>query len=168
LGQILQRHGFSYHFYADDIQIYTSYRPYLATQNDKISVCVQDIKTWLNFLKLNMDKTEIIIIGTPTLTKVLADLLAISSIVRNLGVMFDSSLSFQSHINSLTKSAFFHLRRIVQLRPFISANDAKTLIHAFVSSRLDYCNALFIGLLATSIAKLQYIQYALPCLAYSG
>ncbi len=72
--------------------------------------------------------------------------------------MFDSSLSFQSHIHSLTKSALFHLRRIVQLHPFISANGAVTLIHAFVSSRLDYCNALFIGLPATSIAKLQYIQ----------
>ncbi len=85
-----------------------------------ISVCVQDIKTWLNsnFLKLNMDKTEIIIIGIPSLTiKVPADftcditgtLIAPSSTVRNLGVMFDPSLSFLSHINSLSKLAFFHL-----------------------------------------------------------
>ncbi len=98
LGQILQSHGFSYHFYADDIQLYTSCRPSLSTQIDKISVCVQDIKTWLNsnFLKLNMDKTEIIIIGTPSLTtKVPADFtcditgtsIAPSSIVRNLGVI---------------------------------------------------------------------------------
>ncbi len=72
--------------------------------------------------------------------------------------MFDPSLSFQSHINSISKLAFFHLRLIVQLRPFISTNDAETLIYAFVSSRLDYCNALFIGLPATSIARLQYIQ----------
>ncbi len=62
-----------------------------------ISVCVQDIKTCLksNFLKLNMDKTEIIIIGTPLLTtKIPADFtcnitgtqIAPSSIVRNLCV----------------------------------------------------------------------------------
>ncbi len=170
LGQILQIHGFSYHFYADDIQLYTSCRPSLSNPpKSTISVCVQDIKTWLNsnFLKLNMDKTEIIIIGIPSLTtKVPADFtcditgtsIAPSSTVRNLGVMFDPSLSFLSHINSLSKLAFFHLRRIVQLRPFISINDAESLIHAFVSSRLDYCNALFIGLPATSISRLQYIQ----------
>ncbi len=45
-----------------------------------------------------------------------------------------------------------------QLRPFIRTSDTETLIHAFVSSRLDYCNAIFIGLPATSIARLQYIQ----------
>ncbi len=72
-------------------------------QIDKISVCVQDIKTWLNsnFLKLNMNKTEIIIIGTPSLTTkvptaISCDItdtsIAPSSIVRNLGVMFDPSL----------------------------------------------------------------------------
>ncbi len=44
------------------------------------------------------------------------------------------------------------------LRPFISTNDAETLIRAFVSSRLNYCNALFIGLPATSIARLHFIQ----------
>ncbi len=69
-----------------------------------------------------------------------------------------SPLSFLSHINSLSKLEFFHLRQIVQLRPFISTNDAETLINALVSSRLDYCNALFTGLPATSIARLQYIQ----------
>ncbi len=71
--------------------------------------------------------------------------------------MFDPSLSFLSHINSLNEE-LFHLRRIVQLRSFISTNDAETLIHAFVSCRLDYCNALFIGLPAISIARLQYIK----------
>ncbi len=119
LGQLLQHRGFSYHFYADDIQIYTSCRPSLSTQINNISVCLQDIKTWLNsnFLKLTMDKTEIIIISTPSLTtKVPPDFtcnitgtqIAPSSIVRNLSVMCDSSLSFQSHINSLTKSAFIY------------------------------------------------------------
>ncbi len=63
-----------------------------------------------------------------------------------------------SLILTLSKLSFFHLRQIVQLCPFISTNDAETLIYAFVSSHLDYCNALFIGLPATSIARLQYIQ----------
>lgn len=145
------------------------FTPTLPPQIDKISACVKDIKDWLNsnFLKLNMDKTEIIFIGTPSLTtnissnftcEIAGSHIKISNTVKNLGVIIDSTLSFQSHINSLAKSAFFHLRRIAQLRPFISTKDAETVIHAFVSSRLDYCNALFIGLPVSSITRLQYIQ----------
>jgi len=113
-----------------------------------------------------MDKTEIFI-WTPSLTsniptnftcEIAGSHIKSSSNVKNLGVIFDSSLSFQSHINSITKLAFFHLRRIAQLHPFISIKDAETVIHAFVSSRLDYCNALFTGLPASSISRLQYIQ----------
>ncbi len=76
----------------------------------------------------------------------------------NILVFCLTPLFLFSPILTLTKSAFFNLRRIVQLRPFISVKDAETLIHAFVSSRLDYCNALFTGLPVISIAKLQYIQ----------
>ncbi|KAI2646354.1 putative RNA-directed DNA polymerase from transposon BS [Labeo rohita] len=114
-----------------------------------------------------MDKTEIIFIGTPALTsnistsftcEIAGSHIKTSTSVKNLGVILDSTLSFQSHIKSVTKSAFFHLRRIAQLRPFISTKDAETVIHAFVSSRIDFCNALFIGLPASSISRLQYIQ----------
>ncbi len=69
--------------------------------------------------------------------------------------MFDPSLSFLSHINSLSKLAFFHLRQIVQLRPSAPQKLSFVLLFHPVP---DYCNALFIGLPATSIARLQYIQ----------
>ena len=114
-----------------------------------------------------MDKTEIIFTGPPSLNnkiptnftcEIAGSLIKPSSTIKNLGVIFDSNLSFHSHINSITKLAFFHLRRIAQLRPFNSISDAETVIHAFVTSRLDYCNALFIGLSASSISKLQYFQ----------
>lgn len=135
-------------------------KPVLSTQIDKISSCVSEIKECLNsnFLKQNMDKTKIIITGTPLLTsKIPTDfacdiagaLIKPSSTVKNLGVILDSSLTFETHINSITKPAFFHLHHIAKLRPFISFKDAETVIHAFVLSRLDYCNALFIGLPAS-------------------
>ena len=81
-----------------------------------------------------------------------------STTVRNLGVLFDPCLSFVSHIKSLTKSAFFHLRNIARLRPLLTLKDAETLVHAFISSRLDYCNALFHGLPSKTLRPLQYIQ----------
>lgn len=169
LGLILQHHGLNYHLYADDIQLYSVCIPTASAQIENISACVNDINDWLtsNSLKLNMDKTETIFIGTPALTSniptsyscEIAGLhIKTSTSVKNVGVIFDSTLSFQSHIKSVTKSAFFHLRRISQLRPFISSKDAETVIHAFVSSRIDYCNALFIGLPASLISRIQYIQ----------
>ena len=50
------------------------------------------------------------------------------------------------------------LRNITKLRPSLSFPDAEKLIHAFVSSKLDYCNALLIGTPSTSIQRLQYVQ----------
>ncbi|XP_010782253.1 forkhead box protein P1-B-like [Notothenia coriiceps] len=64
--------------------------------------------------------------------------------VRNLGVIFDSTLSFHSHIESVTKSVFFHLRNIA-IRPPLSESVAETLVYAFVTSRLDYCNGVRFG-----------------------
>ncbi|KAI5087761.1 hypothetical protein C0J45_22250, partial [Silurus meridionalis] len=81
-----------------------------------------------------------------------------SATVRNLGIILDPSLSFDAHIRSLSKTSFFHLQRIVKLRPFICRNDAEILVHALITSRLDYCNSLFSGLSAHSISRLQYIQ----------
>ncbi len=65
-------------------------------------------------------------------------------------------LSFENHISHVTKTAFFHLRNIAKLRSMLSVSDAEKLVHAFMTSRLDYCNALLGGYPASSINKLQY------------
>ncbi len=77
-----------------------------------------------------------------------------SSSVRNLGVLFDSNLSFDSHISSICKTAFFHLKNISKLRPM---SNAEMLICAFMT-RFDYCNALLGGCSARLINKLQMVQ----------
>ncbi len=100
-----------------------------------------------NFLILNSDKTEILLIGPKNSTQNLLDYNlqldgCTSSTVRNLGVILDSNLSFENHISHVTKTAFFHLRNISKLRNMLSVSDAEKLVHAFMTSRLDYCNAL--------------------------
>ncbi len=80
-----------------------------------------------------------------------------SSSVRNLGVLFDSNLSFDRHIS---KSDFFHFKNISKLRPMLSISNAEMLIHAFMTSRLDYCNALLGGSSTRLINKLQMVQNA--------
>ncbi len=84
----------------------------------------------------------------------------LSEHVTNLGVIIDSNLNFQKHISSISKTAFYHLRNISKVRSFISLSDAEKLVHAFISSRLDYCNALFAGVTKQALNKLQLIQNA--------
>ncbi len=81
-----------------------------------------------------------------------------SSTVKNLGVILDSNLSFEKHISNVSKTAFFHLRNIAKLQNMLPVSDAEK--HAFMTSRLDYCNALLAACPASSINKLQIVQNA--------
>ncbi len=83
-----------------------------------------------------------------------------SSTVKKFGFILDSNLSFENHISHVTKTVFFHLRNIAKLRNMLSVSDAEKLVHAFMTSRLDYCNALLGGCPASSINKLQIVQNA--------
>ncbi len=56
-----------------------------------------------------------------------------SSSARNLGVLFDSNLSFKKHVSSICKTAFFLLKNISKLRPMLSKSNAEMLIHAFIT-----------------------------------
>ena len=77
---------------------------------------------------------------------------------RNLGVIFDSNLSFNKHVTTVVQSCFFQLRNIAKIKPFLSTANLETVIHSFISSRLDYCNSLYSGLNKTTISRLQLIQ----------
>lgn len=82
------------------------------------------------------------------------------SSVKNLGVLFDQDLSFKAHINQTCRTAFFHLRNIAKIRNILPKSDAEKLIHAFVSSRLDYCNSLLAACPKSSLRSFQLVQNA--------
>ncbi len=82
------------------------------------------------------------------------------SSVRNLGVLFDSNLSFDSHVSSICITAFFLLKNTSKLKPILSMSNAEMLIHAFMTSKLDYCNALLGGSSARLINNLHMVQNA--------
>ena len=63
-------------------------------------------------------------------------------------------LSFDTHIKHLCKKSFYHLKNIAKLCPTLTLADAEKLVHALISSRLDYCNALLIGIPGKSIQRL--------------
>ena len=69
-----------------------------------------------------------------------------SSVVRNLGLYIDDKLSMNSYINEVWNASFYYLHNIRRIRKHLSRDSSETLILAFVSSPLDYCNSLLYGL----------------------
>ncbi|XP_068573506.1 uncharacterized protein, partial [Cebidichthys violaceus] len=94
----------------------------------------------------------------PTLTH--GHELWVAATSRNLGVVMDSDLNLNSHIKTITKSAYYHLKNISRIRGLMSQQHLEKLVHAFIFSRLDYCNGVFTGLCKKSTRKLQLIQNA--------
>uniref|UniRef100_A0A8C6NNP0 Reverse transcriptase domain-containing protein n=1 Tax=Nothobranchius furzeri TaxID=105023 RepID=A0A8C6NNP0_NOTFU len=159
--------GISYHLYADDIQLYIFFKPHEMSKLQLLHTCLGSIKTWLagSFLQLNEDKTEILICAPDMLVPKVRDSFGqlashTKPSVRNLGVTFDPALTLDSHVSSLVRSSFFHLRNIAKLSPILSRSELETVIHTFISSRLNYCNSLFTCLSRTSLNRLQVVQNA--------
>ncbi len=114
---------------------------------------------------VNKEKTEVIAFGNKDeVLKVNAYLdsrgQTTKNQVRNLGVILETDLSFSSHVKAVTKSAYYHLKNIARIRCFVSSQDLEKLVHAFITSRVDYCNGLLTGLPKKTIRQLQLIQNA--------
>ena len=173
LSDIVKKFNLSYHFYADDSQLYPSFQPTIPGDRDlavsNIERCVHEIDHWMlvNRLKLNKDKTELLVISAKHLPRpilqeisVVNETIRSSQKARNIGVIFDHHFRFTEHIASICKSSFYHLRNISNIRKYLSSTTTEILVHAFVSSKLDHCNSLLYGLPNCLIKKLQHVQNA--------
>ena len=174
LGNIIRNHGINFHCYADDTQLYISAKPDTIAKQSTMEACLKDIKEWMahNCLLLNSGKTEILAVSPKSIRNKMPDIslhldgvsVAWSAVIKNLGVIFDPELSFVTHIKNTSRISFFHLRNIAKIRKILSVHDAEKLVHAFVTSRLDYCNALLSGCANASLNPLQLIQNAAACI----
>ena len=81
------------------------------------------------------------------------------SVVNDLGVLRDSQLITLSDL-TLSRSRFFYTRQVRLIKRSLTPEATKTLVHALVSSRLDYCNSVLTGLSGHLLRKLQVIQNA--------
>ena len=133
-----------------------------------LSDCLTDISLWMKSSKhkLNSDKTEFIIIGTKQQrhklcnhfpVKLLDNDISPSDSVRNLGVVFDSDLSFHKHVSNICKSCFYHIRDLRRIRRHIPLSTAKTISNSLISSRLDYCNSLINNIVKKDLSKLMIL-----------
>ena len=174
LAELIRTYGLNNHGYADDTQLCLSFKKTSDNATVKCEIlnlekCLCDISVWMsqNKLKLNNDKTEIILFGSKkhlaelnikSLSVAGTDVSVASEPVRNLGAMFDSQLIMAPPVKSVVKKSSFHLRNIGKARRVLTEDATKTVMQSLVMSRLDYCNALLIGIQQDLIAKLQRLQ----------
>ena len=167
---LVRSFGMSMHGYADDTQIYTSFCPGLDELSalERLEACVSFIRSWMkeNKLKLNDDKTEFIILGSRrNLKKVISKNIWIgehqikpSACVRNIGGYFDAEMRMEVQVKETCRTAWFNLLKIRKIREYLTKDQVKTVIHAYITSRLDNNNALLFKLPKVHRSKLQIIQ----------
>ena len=151
----IQWHGLSHHSYADETQLYMTmdhsnndWRDGLA----RIELCVSEIREWMNqnMLKLNDDKTELIVFTSKYKQDLYNDLsITIGDTVvdcnaQDLGVIFDRVLSLRQHVSYTSKTCRFHLRNINRIRKYIPQDISIVRIKSLVMWRLDYYNGLLL------------------------
>ena len=89
-----------------------------------------------------------------------SDVIKPVSVVRDLGILLEKELPIQQHISKVTSTCFYQLRRLKQVHRIHGPGITTTLITAFISSCMDYCNAVLAGLPKSTLAPLQRVQNA--------
>ena len=162
------------HCFADDTQLYLSFKPLGDTaQADAIQTmekCIDPVRKSMiqDRLMINDDKTEFLLVGTrQQLDKLDSCSITVgnnrispSPCVKSFRLWFDSNLNMTDHISKACNAAYYHLHNLRRINKYLSRDSLINLVHAFLTSRLDYCNGLLFGLPKTQIAKLQRVQNA--------
>jgi hypothetical protein len=87
--------------------------------------------------------------------------------IRSLGVLLDSHLRLDRHINMVSKTCYYQLRQLKTLCKLMGRDTLRSVLQAFLSTKLDYCNALYSGLPVQRLVQLQRVQNSAARL-YSG
>ena len=171
LKALIDRHVILRHGFADDTQLYSPLprRDITARRNrvERMEGCIAELREWMctNKLKLNDEKTECMVISGKN-SKPVQDIsikigdvtINPASTAQNLGATLDRELSMQAQVNRVIKSVYYHLRRVAHIRRHLTQESCATVIHAMVTSRLDFHNGLLAGAPEKSLSRLQVAQ----------
>ena len=172
LGKLLRDLDMPYHLYADDSQLYICFESSSPEDTvdtvERMEKCMSLVRKWMvtRLLKMNDEKTECLVISSGRLAfsipvtqvQIGESAVSVSKSARNIGVIFYLTLSLKSHVNQVCRKSYFQLRNLGKLRQFFTQSSLEQLVHSFVTSQLDYCNSLFLGLPKSQVQQLQRIQ----------
>ena len=168
ISEVIKKHKLNYHLYANDTQLYVAFKnDDIDSITDRIADCVSDICLWMerNELKLKKQKTDILLIhsefrNSPSLDEIILgnEQLTMARTVTNLGIIFDREISFNYQINQLCRTSFFLLRNLFKIRKYLTDEATSKVVHAFVTTKLEYCNYLYFGLPKYQVNKMQRVQ----------
>ena len=121
-----------------------------------------------NHLCLNTDKTELIWTGVKSKLQCLpsrglpvtlgCDTINVSSVTRVLGVLITPDLSLEQHIDAVCAKCYFQLRQSRQVPRMLDDDSITILVHAFATSRIDYCISLLACAPKTLTDKLKRVM----------
>ena len=165
---------------ADDTQLYVTFKPDAAASKsktrkrkkqeieksalNKLERCIVVIRNWMaiNWLKLNNDRNEFIVLGSnPNLSKVKTHSITAdehkkrrSNQVRNIGSIFYANAKMEGRVTETRQTAWFHLFTISKISRYLTKEQTQTIIHAYVTPRLDQNSRLLGGLPSMQMNKL--------------
>ena len=178
--QVFQENNFETCSFADDSngsKMFSISFQYNVLKND-VAKCIEEVVKWSNsmFLKINPDKTEIILFFPKILedrvvikgTFVGEDCIRYSREVKNVGVWLDCNLKMEKQVNSIVSHCYKLLKNIGRIRNVLSQKQTEMLVHSVITSKLDYCNSLLINTSKTNLFKLQKVQNSAARLVVCG
>ena len=173
INEVFNKCGFTSASYADDnsgCKTFAVFNQFNTLYND-VPNCLQQLKQYMtvNHLKLNETKTQIIVFGNERFKKQITlhgtflakgECIRFDDKIKYLGVFFDSFMTLENQIQSVVSVSYASLRKISSIRNCLSRSNLESLVHAFISSHLDYCNLLYMNLPKKLLNKLQKLQNA--------
>ena len=170
LYQYVEPTNFRIEGFADDHQLIKQFLVCLQRKalGDDIVNCLNHISIWMDefFLKLNPTKTKILVIAPPWIQSEIIirgvflekECIRFVQSAKNLGIVLDDELSFTVHINNTVKSSFLFIKKLSQIKGYLSEDQLQQLVSSDVFSKLDYCNSLFYGISSALVKKMQHVQ----------
>ena len=155
--------------YVDDCKLYLSFSPAeLPTSILALNEDLTRISQWCckNSLLINPDKTKVLAVGLPQLLKKLSSFsitlfdkeITPVPVVKDLGVLLDTHLSYNQHITEIASKCLFKLYQINRIKHLLDRKTLLLVINSFVFSKLQYCSTVWSNTSSSNIDKLQKVQ----------